>query len=1029
MKFNLKVTMYPQIKLSLVLAFVSLMTFFSCVQEPEVQEQVNDKITSMSEQIISIEKTLELLTSLGEVLEYDMSDIQNEIEDHLISLKSVTDVTESTVATLKLQRKVASVIGDLQAEGFESQSNALVQSLKSWLGDDFETYVDATVCHSKVKSVTDGMNTRLSEQCAYLDAVISDVEAGLCEGVEAKELSVLSSALKESIIAGEKNLAIALEIVSSLEEEYIIAIEHLSSDSESFDSAAFMTMNDQAQVLVKSVQVSLADMLSRLEALEAQLADIKSRIVRLEGEIEGLLEMIQSVTFLSDYSQDYAIAYYTMGSGKVNNPAKPYDGKCTRTPVETIELNYMIRPASAASAVAKNVTSVVGYYAERIQTRAIDPSDFIDFAIQSVSVTNSERGIITVKLSHNLKDDFYYKEVGAKCALFITAGKTDISSKFVEIIPKDESATVYVEDLKINHDDFEIDQGQKLTLTSSVNPSNATNKTVRWTSSNPDIVSINANTGELTAESVGSAVITVTSNGTDEWGLPLAATCKVKVNPAIRLSGPAYVEVGKTAELSLDFPAAMIVESKTWMVSDKSKATVSDGSITGIADTYNQYTYDYSPITVTCIVNGDITLTHEMKVVVPQPRQVKFNNYPDDSNVIDMRIDQTASLAATILPANVNPSQFRFFYESDAGLGWIDSNSGFIKEPMTPGSRYVYVNVFNVDKHHYFAPGVSLRRTVVVNVKPYYVETMKFSQPTMRLAPGQSSTLKPVFTSDVTGKQPTYTELSWTSSNPGVVSVNASTGEITTLKEGSAVITATTASEWAVPSGQSAKSASCTIIVEKPAAPVNVGDYYYSDGTWSSTRNASKTVIGIVISNVSAATSDPLMSADYPKCTHGLVVGLPEYSSTLGQFGYSTVYNWLQTNGYPNHNTETPNGYGLTKGMTAYRKAYPNYVELYDTGTGPLAKHTVKTPSGASSWYIPSYKEMKLIYENKEAINKALKNAGGTQITGSLYWSSTLRTYNSYNDCQGSPFDMVNGGWYAFDKKTEAYPVRVVFAF
>ena len=174
-----------------------------------------------------------------------------------------------------------------------------------------------------------------------------------------------------------------------------------------------------------------------------------------------------------------------MGSGKVNNPAKPYDGKCTRTPVETIELNYMIRPASAASAVAKNVASVVGYYAERIQTRAIDPSDFIDFAIQSVSVTNSERGIITVKLSHNLKDDFYYKEVGAKCALFITAGKTDISSKFVEIIPKDESATVYVEDLKINHDDFEIDQGQKLTLTSSVNPSNATYKTVRWTSSNP----------------------------------------------------------------------------------------------------------------------------------------------------------------------------------------------------------------------------------------------------------------------------------------------------------------------------------------------------------------------------------------------------------------------------------------------------------------------------------------------------------------------------------------------------------------
>jgi hypothetical protein len=115
--------------------------------------------------------------------------------------------------------------------------------------------------------------------------------------------------------------------------------------------------------------------------------------------------------------------------------------------------------------------------------------------------------------------------------------------------------------------------------------------------------------------------------------------------------------------------------------------------------------------------------------------------------------------------------------------------------------------------------------------------------------------------------------------------------------------------------------------------------------------------------------------------------------------------------------------------MTAYRSANSSYVELYDTVSGPVARHKVAVPSGASSWYIPSYKEMKLIHENKSVINAALANAGGTKVEGSLYWLSTLRTYNSYNDCQGSPFDMVNGGWYAYDKKTTSYPVRVVFAF
>jgi hypothetical protein len=360
-------------------------------------------------------------------------------------------------------------------------------------------------------------------------------------------------------------------------------------------------------------------------------------------------------------------------------------------------------------------------------------------------------------------------------------------------------------------------------------------------------------------------------------------------------------------------------------------------------------------------------------------------------------------------------------------LGWIDFSSGEIKAPGSVGGRYVYIKVKDIDKHTYMKTFVE--RTVVVNVEPYYVETMEFAQETITLAPDQTTVLSPVFTSDVDGKQPSYTSLNWVSSNPSIVSVNSTTGEISTLKEGSAVITATTTDANAVPSGQSAKSASCTVIVETPVAPINIGDYFYSDGTWSSERDYSKTVIGIVFSNAGVATSDPILMRDCPKATHGLVVGLTEYNSTLGQFGYSSVYTWLTGAGYPAISVDVPNGYGLTKGMTAYRDANSSYVELYDRTNGPVAKHNVALPSGVSSWYIPSYKEMQWLHANKNAVNASLQIAGGTKIEGSLYWLSTLRTYNSYNDCQGSPFDMLNGGWYSYDKKTTSYPVRVVFAF
>jgi hypothetical protein len=240
-------------------------------------------------------------------------------------------------------------------------------------------------------------------------------------------------------------------------------------------------------------------------------------------------------------------------------------------------------------------------------------------------------------------------------------------------------------------------------------------------------------------------------------------------------------------------------------------------------------------------------------------------------------------------------------------------------------------------------------------------------------------------------------------------------------------ITARTVSGAAA--GSAIKSATCIVTVKKPVAPIEIGDFYYSDGTWSTELNKNKTVIGVVFSKLNAVSSDNNLLEDFPNCSNGLVVGLPEYSSVLGQFGYASVYNWFISNGYPAFVTNLPNGYGNTLGFAAYRKANPSYAVMFDPQTGPLSKHNVTSPDSASSWYIPSYKEMMELYTNKSTVNAAISAAGGTLINQSLYWSSTLRSYNSYNDCQGSPVDMINGSWYSYDKKTTPYPVRVVLAF
>ncbi len=1024
----------------------------SCVGEvadpADNAAMLGGNVAAVTEQVASVNNSLELLNSLDEVVEYDFSAVQADMENHVRYLMSGVSSVDATIASLQLQKNVAAVVGELQVEGYESLSGPFAKSLKSWIGDDFVTFFDVAVYRGKVHAVAETATLRFTDQYDFIDAVRSDVEAGLREGVGVKELSSTAEDIQNNISLTEEIAANADAVLESLEVECTVAIESMLGNSKDYNPESLKKANAQASAQLKSAESSIADLAASIEAMQEKVDGIDSRLSGLEEDVEGLLGMIQSVTFLSEYSEDYAVAYYEMNDSKVSAPGKTYDGKNQRDPAGTIELSYMVRPASTATAVTSDVVSVVGYYANQLQTKAIDPSQFVNFEVQGVRLTNAERGIVTVTLSHDLKDDFYYKTTGAKCALFIATGKTDVSSKFVELIPKDNSTTVYVEGLKINTDDFEIDEGQTKNLTATVNPSSATNKTLTWTSSNTEIATVDKSSGVLTAVKQGNVTITATTNGIDEWGDNLTASVNVKVNPSIRLGGPLYVEVGKTAELSLDFPPAMNIESKVWMSSDETKATVNeDGIVTGVAHSYNQYTHQYNPVTITCLVNGNITLTHPIDVAVPQPRQIRFAVCGDDVGTITTKVDVPINLSGTILPDEVDDELFRVTYAYDPEYGWVDFSTGVIKNPGSPGLKYVDATVRNDNEGYYLKTSVS--RKLYINVEPYYVETMKFAQENVSLAPGQTSNISPILTSDVDGKQPTYRDMTWTSSNPQVASVDAETGLITTHTEGNTVITATI-TPAAVPSGEEPLSASFTLIVETPVDPINIGDFFYSDGTWSTERDYAKTVIGIIFSNTPASADSKLMT-EYSQATHGLVVGIKEYNHHIGYLsnvGGSSdsgvvlkdrcdIFNEGVSNGYTNtyHLSNYSNEKGVVSGYNLDNGASVYYAELFHPTMGVLADVTTARPQGVSTWYIPSYNEMFLMKTNLDKINSSLTAAGGDALSG-VYWTSTFKQYYTWNGAQGSldataGYNMENGSWktYVTSAYKQTNPVRVVFAF
>jgi len=94
--------------------------------------------------------------------------------------------------------------------------------------------------------------------------------------------------------------------------------------------------------------------------------------------------------------------------------------------------------------------------------------------------------------------------------------------------PSPEPTDVAVTSITINKTETTINVGATETLSiTSVEPSNATDQTVTWSSNATAVAEVNETTGVVTAKQAGTAIITATANG----GENVTASCTVTVEP------------------------------------------------------------------------------------------------------------------------------------------------------------------------------------------------------------------------------------------------------------------------------------------------------------------------------------------------------------------------------------------------------------------------------------------------------------------------------------------------------------------
>lgn len=557
---------------------------------------------------------------------------------------------------------------------------------------------------------------------------------------------------------------------------------------------------------------------------------------------------------------------------------------------------------------------------------------------------------------------------------------------------------------------------EEFTLTATVKPDNAPDKTVTWASSDSEVASVDG--GKVKALKEGTAVITATAaNGKK-------AECKVNVQTAavdfditISIADMTIPAKGLQQDKSVRLYASYTrkVDGKThtpasvsWKSSDETVATVdAEGNVTAVIE----------HIEKSGIENGvKVTITHvadekekafELTVVKALPEQVILTAVPSvDGTDYRMMHGDTFTFEAKVLPEKANQD----VWYAGGGFMQVPDNTWTAKE--------VGVHSFTA----YASDNSSARVNFSIEVLPVPVESFTVvGESQLSLEVGDEMFLEV----EILPANASYRTVTWTSSSDDIVSV-ASDGKITANGAGTATVTGTL---------KDGKTVEYTVTVSEPVASVAVGDYYYSDGTTSSELDSSKEVVGIVFS-----TKDPsLQDSGLSGFKNGLVVALEE-ASTAWQSSASNVSSWVSQNVQYSDLTSTDRacGYSNTQALIAYNEANPDNKVL-------VVEHapSVTLPSSTSGWYVPSYEELGRMVAAYETIKDKFTEAGGlapdaTRPSWDIgnggsadtyrYWSSTESSSSSSWACVYQFFG--GGTGYTNQLKSKGhYRVRYIFAF
>lgn len=332
---------------------------------------------------------------------------------------------------------------------------------------------------------------------------------------------------------------------------------------------------------------------------------------------------------------------------------------------------------------------------------------------------------------------------------------------------------VKVESVTLSETTLALPYGQSKQLTATVNPDNADDKTIKWSSSNPDLVSVDKN-GLVTANSNWySGTATITAKASDGSGV--AATCEVTVGNGvsyINLSeSNVYINVGDSRQVTAYVGHEDAVNKAIkWESDNTDVATVDqEGNIKAVGE-------GSAIITVTAL-DGCGASSNCYVTVYPanvEPTVVYVESIGLSETVVEINVGETRTLVATVNPENA----------TNRNVTWMSDNTGVVTvdgegnlQAMGAGSATITVSAVD-------GSGVTATCYVTVKTPNVYVEFINLSEYEPVLVLGETRNLTPsIYPDNATNKS-----LIWESADPSIVSVDGM-GNITAVGVGEVDVT------------------------------------------------------------------------------------------------------------------------------------------------------------------------------------------------------------------------------------------------